>query len=51
MPSLSKRCDPTMRVFTLSFLFTIAAMTSQMKPPGGSPQDVLTYHGDNLRTG
>jgi hypothetical protein len=51
MSSLSKRCDPTMRVFTLIFLLTIAAMTAQAKPPGGSPQDVLTYHGDNLRTG
>jgi len=36
-------------VFVLSLLFTVPALAGQAPP--ASPQDVLTYHGDNLRTG
>jgi hypothetical protein len=50
MSSLSKRCEPAACLLTLIFLFATVATAAQ-KPPGNSPQNVLTYHGDNLRTG
>jgi outer membrane protein assembly factor BamB len=52
MPSRSNRDVSAACIFTLLLLFTISAMAAQArKQPTGSPQDVLTHHGDNLRTG
>ncbi len=52
MPSRWNRFVPAACLFTLVVLLAISAVAAQPpKQPTGSPQDVLTYHGDNLRTG
>lgn len=51
-PSRLNRSVFAALLFTLILLFAISALGLQPpKQPTGSPQDVLTYHGDNLRTG
>jgi hypothetical protein len=38
-------------VFVLLSMGSIASSQAVSKQPAGTPQDVLTYHGDNFRTG
>lgn len=38
-------------VFCLTFVAAALAQQVSSQPAAGTPQDVLTYHGDNLRTG
>ncbi len=38
-------------LFSVTFVATAVAQQVSSQPASGTPQDVLTYHGDNLRTG
>jgi hypothetical protein len=50
--AVSLRCNRFVLPFIwLSLTGSLAAQEVTSQPAAGTPQDVLTYHGDNLRTG